>query len=103
MSNWSSARKVTPPPHGFSHGACGSSNVTECPRLARRIAAQLPPGPPPTTAISIKLLPSVSGISYQTDMLEFATVAKTKISIVKYLNSVPLAWGILQGRQSDTL
>ena len=48
------------------------------------------------------MLPSASGISYQTDMLEFAAVPKTKISIVKYLNSVPLAWGILQGRQSDT-
>ena len=35
------------------------------------------------------------------DMLEFSTVAKTKISIVKYLNAVPLAWGILEGRQSD--
>jgi len=34
-------------------------------------------------------------------MLEFSIVAKTKISIVKYLNSVPLAWGILQGRQAD--
>ena len=34
-------------------------------------------------------------------MLEFATVPKTKISVVKYLNSVPLAWGILEGRQSD--
>jgi chorismate dehydratase len=28
-------------------------------------------------------------------------VAKTKISIVKYLNSVPLAWGVLQGRQAE--
>jgi chorismate dehydratase len=28
-------------------------------------------------------------------------VAKTKISIVQYLNSVPLAWGILEGRQAD--
>jgi chorismate dehydratase len=28
-------------------------------------------------------------------------VAKNKISIVKYLNSVPLAWGILQGPQKD--
>jgi chorismate dehydratase len=35
-------------------------------------------------------------------MLEFSAVAKTKISIVKYLNSVPLAWGILEGRQSET-
>jgi chorismate dehydratase len=34
-------------------------------------------------------------------MLEFSIVAKTKISIVKYLNSVPLAWGILQGQQAD--
>ena len=34
-------------------------------------------------------------------MLEFSTVSKTKISIVKYLNAVPLAWGILEGRQSD--
>jgi chorismate dehydratase len=34
-------------------------------------------------------------------MLEFSTVPKTKISIVKYLNSVPLAWGILEGRQSE--
>src|SRR5688500_13550137 len=33
-------------------------------------------------------------------MLESSTVAKTKISIVKYLNSVPLAWGILEGQQS---
>ena len=33
-------------------------------------------------------------------MLEFSNVTKTKISIVKYLNSVPLAWGILEGRQS---
>lgn len=35
------------------------------------------------------------------DMLEFSAVAKTKISIVKYLNAVPLAWGILEGRQSE--
>jgi chorismate dehydratase len=34
-------------------------------------------------------------------MLDFSTVAKTKISIVKYLNSVPLAWGILNGPQSE--
>ena len=34
-------------------------------------------------------------------MLEFSTVPKTKISIVKYLNAVPLAWGILEGRQSE--
>jgi chorismate dehydratase len=34
-------------------------------------------------------------------MLEFSAVAKTKISIVKYLNSVPLAWGILEGRQAE--
>lgn len=34
-------------------------------------------------------------------MLEFSNVQKTKISIVKYLNSVPLAWGILQGKQSE--
>lgn len=35
-------------------------------------------------------------------MLEFSTVAKTKLSIVKYLNSVPLAWGVLQGKQEAT-
>jgi len=34
-------------------------------------------------------------------MLEFSAVAKTKISIVKYLNAVPLAWGILEGRHPD--
>ena len=34
-------------------------------------------------------------------MLEFSTVPKAKISIVKYLNAVPLAWGILEGPQSD--
>ena len=34
-------------------------------------------------------------------MLEFSTVTKTKISIVKYLNSVPLAWGILEGQQAS--
>ena len=34
-------------------------------------------------------------------MLEFSSVPKTKISIVKYLNAVPLAWGILQGPQTD--
>jgi chorismate dehydratase len=34
-------------------------------------------------------------------MLEFSAVAKTKISIVKYLNAVPLGWGILEGRQSE--
>jgi chorismate dehydratase len=35
-------------------------------------------------------------------MLEFAAVTKTKISVVKYLNSVPLAWGLLNnGPQSD--
>ena len=28
-------------------------------------------------------------------------MAKTKISVVKYLNSVPLAWGILEGPQKD--
>jgi chorismate dehydratase len=28
-------------------------------------------------------------------------VAKTKISVVQYLNSVPLAWGILEGPQKD--
>jgi chorismate dehydratase len=28
-------------------------------------------------------------------------VAKTRISVVKYLNSVPLAWGILEGPQSQ--
>ena len=97
MSNRSSARKVTPPPHGFSHGAWGSSNVTECPRLARRIAAQLPPGPPPTTAISIRCFLPRAAYLTRRDMLEFSTVPKTKISVVKYLNSVPLAWGILAG------
>jgi chorismate dehydratase len=34
-------------------------------------------------------------------MLEFSSVPKTKISIVKYLNSVPLAWGILAGPQAE--
>jgi chorismate dehydratase len=34
-------------------------------------------------------------------MLEFSSVPKTKISVVKYLNAVPLAWGVLQGPQSD--
>ena len=34
-------------------------------------------------------------------MLEFSSVAKTRISIVKYLNAVPLAWGILHGPQSE--
>ena len=34
-------------------------------------------------------------------MLEFSAVTKTRISIVKYLNSVPLAWGILEGPQSQ--
>src|SRR5215831_2743910 len=28
-------------------------------------------------------------------------MAKSKISIVKYLNAVPLAWGILEGPQKD--
>jgi chorismate dehydratase len=28
-------------------------------------------------------------------------VTKTKISVVKYLNSVPLAWGLLQGAQAE--
>ena len=28
-------------------------------------------------------------------------MTKTKISVVKYLNSVPLAWGILQGSQAE--
>ena len=28
-------------------------------------------------------------------------MAKPKISIVKYLNAVPLAWGILEGPQRD--
>src|SRR5215471_21719015 len=28
-------------------------------------------------------------------------MAKTKISIVKYLNAVPLAWGILEGPQKE--
>src|SRR2546430_8051228 len=31
----------------------------------------------------------------------FATMAKSKISIVKYLNAVPLAWGILEGPQKE--
>ena len=30
-----------------------------------------------------------------------AAVTKTKISVVQYLNSVPLAWGILEGPQKD--
>ena len=30
-----------------------------------------------------------------------AAVAKTKISIVQYLNAVPLAWGILEGPQKE--
>jgi len=34
-------------------------------------------------------------------MLEFSSVTKTKISVVKYLNSVPLAWGLLQGPQTE--
>ena len=29
-------------------------------------------------------------------------MAKNKISIVKYLNAVPLAWGILEGPQKDS-
>jgi chorismate dehydratase len=34
-------------------------------------------------------------------VLEFSVVPKTKISVVKYLNSIPLAWGILEGPQAD--
>ena len=30
-------------------------------------------------------------------MLDYSVVARTKLSIVRYLNSVPLAWGILEG------
>jgi hypothetical protein len=33
-------------------------------------------------------------------MLE-CRVSKTKISIVRYLNAAPLAWGILEGPQSS--
>lgn len=34
-------------------------------------------------------------------MLEFKVVPKTKISVVKYLNSIPLAWGLLEGPQAE--
>lgn len=34
-------------------------------------------------------------------VLEFSVVPKTKISVVKYLNSIPLAWGLLEGPQAD--
>ncbi len=53
ISNPDSALVVMPPPQGFSHGACESTSVTECPRRARRIEAQVPAGPAPTTAICI--------------------------------------------------
>src|SRR5262245_57994721 len=33
-------------------------------------------------------------------VLESKAVAKAKISVVKYLNSIPLAWGLLDGPQS---
>ena len=46
-----SAFVVTPPPQGFSHGACESMRVTACPRLASSVEAQVPAGPAPIMAI----------------------------------------------------
>jgi chorismate dehydratase len=34
-------------------------------------------------------------------VLDFDVVPKTKISVVKYLNSIPLAWGLLEGPQAE--
>jgi chorismate dehydratase len=34
-------------------------------------------------------------------VLEFQVVPNTKISVVKYLNSIPLAWGLLEGPQKN--
>lgn len=43
---------VTPPPHGFSHGARGSRRSTSAPDFASSSAARAPAGPAPTTPIS---------------------------------------------------
>jgi chorismate dehydratase len=42
----------------------------------------------------------MAGILPKAQVLDFQVVPKTKISVVKYLNSIPLAWGILEGPQA---
>src|SRR5580692_5018975 len=47
-----SSPAVSPPPHGFSHGAFGSHTTTSRPFAANSSATRAPAGPPPMTPTS---------------------------------------------------